>query len=736
MTAVSPSLGDKYGGARLTLTVSVPSGTITGVSIGGTACTNVVQTSPTTVTCLAPAKDPGVYDVTVSNGATSAPLVGAYESWHPTVDYPAARVYQSDQGTTSASSATRHRFGTRSYDTMAGAKYGAYRPGPDPAPNTFIAAGSNLATDGQGFVELPSGRFILAGGAPAGHAYQVVNTIWASDDRGKTWSVLLADGPASSTRPAPAHAFGFFRMTYGGVDYVYWLGSDSFTPSGDVFRIPCSDLEAGGNPANWTRISTTAPALVLFLYGVLDGVIYVGAGQTDINDVGVPYKTWHKSTDGGVTWTSMGAIVPSNVYGGQLGPLPVKDGKLWIAGSGRYHSSINDFSNAVVTFDGTSFATVLADGNGQIPKARYHSVVAFNGRLWRFNGSTWNGTTFVSDTKTAHYSSDGATWTAYTDDMPWNQTHAQAAIASSDGIYLTDGFQSPRVFVIREHTGALVSAWTDLGSAAKNLSQATDAKKPIKDLTGFASQPGLVFTRGQLMTLASPDRGITGGVYEAYVVGRSSSFDTTPEQGVNPTSVAVGAINSSSWNNFGTFQINYGVSGATNASPIVVTTSAAHGLRTGDKVDIFAVLGNTAANGTWIVTVLSSTTFSLNGSTGNAAYTTSGVVVVQHLCYRFFGPTSTSMVRGAAYDDNQTHVLGVRHSAGVVRLYLDAVQQGADGSGTFDTTWIGWDSVGAGYLEGDKGELIAGAVVVMPSAAATPDSFRTKLQTWSQKWAA
>lgn len=85
------------------------------------------------------------------------------------------------------------------------------------------------------------------------------------------------------------------------------------------------------------------------------------------------------------------------------------------------------------------------------------------------------------------------------------------------------------------------------------------------------------------------------------------------------------------------------ISGATDASPIVITTSAPHGLVTGDWVYISGVGGNTAANasnsyfgaspsftaspgaqGAQQIIVLSSTTFSLTGSTGNAAYTSGG----------------------------------------------------------------------------------------------------------------
>lgn len=68
------------------------------------------------------------------------------------------------------------------------------------------------------------------------------------------------------------------------------------------------------------------------------------------------------------------------------------------------------------------------------------------------------------------------------------------------------------------------------------------------------------------------------------------------------------------------------VSAATNASPIVLTTGT-HGLATGDTVLVGGVLGNTNANGIWQVTNVTGTTFSLQGSTGNAAYTSGGYVV-------------------------------------------------------------------------------------------------------------
>ena len=74
--------------------------------------------------------------------------------------------------------------------------------------------------------------------------------------------------------------------------------------------------------------------------------------------------------------------------------------------------------------------------------------------------------------------------------------------------------------------------------------------------------------------------------------------------------------------------------GATNTSPIVINytplTGTTSTITTGDKVRVTNVLGNTAANASasaWTVTVVDSTHFSLNGSTGNGAYTSGGVAV-------------------------------------------------------------------------------------------------------------
>lgn len=68
------------------------------------------------------------------------------------------------------------------------------------------------------------------------------------------------------------------------------------------------------------------------------------------------------------------------------------------------------------------------------------------------------------------------------------------------------------------------------------------------------------------------------------------------------------------------------ITDATNASPINVE-AVDHGYSDDDIVLITGVLGNTAANGTFKVTVVDDDNFTLNGSSGNAAYTSGGYTV-------------------------------------------------------------------------------------------------------------
>lgn len=62
------------------------------------------------------------------------------------------------------------------------------------------------------------------------------------------------------------------------------------------------------------------------------------------------------------------------------------------------------------------------------------------------------------------------------------------------------------------------------------------------------------------------------------------------------------------------------ISGATNATPIVVTLGAGHGLKNGDRIAIAGITGNTNANGEFTLASVTATTAVLLGSQGNGTY--------------------------------------------------------------------------------------------------------------------
>jgi hypothetical protein len=91
---------------------------------------------------------------------------------------------------------------------------------------------------------------------------------------------------------------------------------------------------------------------------------------------------------------------------------------------------------------------------------------------------------------------------------------------------------------------------------------------------------------------------------------------------------------------------------STDASPIVVTTGT-HGYHTGDTIEIEGHATNTAANGQWQITVQSTTTFVLNGSTGNGVGGATGYSINYELL-----PALQMPANGVVADVNDVITLG------------------------------------------------------------------------------
>ena len=69
---------------------------------------------------------------------------------------------------------------------------------------------------------------------------------------------------------------------------------------------------------------------------------------------------------------------------------------------------------------------------------------------------------------------------------------------------------------------------------------------------------------------------------------------------------------------------NITITGAVSSAGLIKLTATAHGLETGDVVQISGVTGTVEANGQWVIAVVDANHFTLNNSTFGNAYSSGG----------------------------------------------------------------------------------------------------------------
>jgi hypothetical protein len=192
---------------------------------------------------------------------------------------------------------------------------------------------------------------------------------------------------------------------------------------------------------------------------------------------------------------------------------------------------------------------------------------------------------------------------------------------------------------------------------ANNLFVDTDGETPLNFAVKVtANDPLLTVLTGGVVNFTAPPVGgatatttapqpialtLNGADFTAQTTVRAGAVGSAPGTPYllfaavdpNDAALAAGDPNSTDWKLFNQIvsSVSYAASGfiagASNAGPILITTTEAHLLVTGQRVVIQGVEGNTAANGVFTVTVVNATQFTLNGSAGNGTYTGGGIFV-------------------------------------------------------------------------------------------------------------
>ena len=160
----------------------------------------------------------------------------------------------------------------------------------------------------------------------------------------------------------------------------------------------------------------------------------------------------------------------------------------------------------------------------------------------------------------------------------------------------------------------------------------------VEDEQGFALQPGT--DNSDEVTLNATKGEIATATVLTTADGNATEFELINSK-IKPDSVVAVSMRYAD-----TINLDTGAGAATNATPIVITTASAHGAKTGDRAVVRGVEGNTNANGAFTITVLSTTTFSLDGSSGDGARTgTAGAVELKNNSGEGTGAPSVSVVR-------------------------------------------------------------------------------------------
>ena len=368
--------------------------------------------------------------------------------------------------------------------------------------------------------------------------------------------------------------------------------------------------------------------------------------------------------------------------------------KLW------YDHSDTDL--AFTVGDGSSSTTINTDGLTLAVDTWYHIRAYNDGNRM---GIAVNGTLYASGTARTPLSETGLLYLGrdfggnYLDGILDEVALFSTSPTVADGAALYAGGDGTTLPLQDQEPGPSGRAGAGTRFTPPTFAESNDAvaymahgKLPVKRFDGAVGDAG-VQSPTEKPRLSSSGSGVmTGTVY-----GYSRFLDSEGRvSSVSPISAPLDRRGS----------LSGAVTGATNASPIVVTSSS-HGVTTGVKVHITGQQGNTAANGSWTVTRISDNTFSLDGSIGNGDWTASEPPSL----------TSSTLTEGSpGVNEVQSLSFSTTPTAGTFTLSLDGEKTSSlnynDTAATIQSAIEGLLGVGSGNVDCAGGPINTTAVTV------------------------
>ncbi len=356
------------------------------------------------------------------------------------------------------------------------------------------------------------------------------------------------------------------------------------------------------------RIQLTAVPLAFVANNVNSGSTSTASTNSNAVSIASGNATGSTSNSGNITidagtatgtagTISLGATNTSSLILGRSGLTTLNTGNLTVQGGATTLGTTGQAGSLIVS-DGSS-STITIKSATQVAATNYDiTVPAITAGdtmcLVTLNNCVGLGVTSIGTVDTAPTSANGARISGSTLFMQYG-----------DGTY-----------------PGLVSTTTQTIAGVKTFTSQLKATAS----NGIYIDPTSTFTnRDSLLTVynsfTNSASGTRPGIIDIRVDAKGAGTVTEGRVGIRSTVKDLSGV------------VQVTVTGATNATPIAITTGTAHGFATGDHIIVDQVGGNTAANGLWTITVTGANTFTLDTSIGSGAYTSGGIATNRGLLY-------------------------------------------------------------------------------------------------------
>jgi hypothetical protein len=291
--------------------------------------------------------------------------------------------------------------------------------------------------DGAGSLVFKDRMWLIGGWNPSeGFPRLTGNDVWSSTDgvdwrmdKPQTFRDASFDGNADWEG---RHTAGY--AVHGGKMWI--VGGD---PLQGRYQ---PDVWSSSDGQRWERAAANAPwgQRALHTTVAFADRLWVIGGQTmpDFVSGAVPYAVYDDvwTSGDGATWTRLPADGPRWQARSAIMQGAVLHGRVWIVGGGSYDNPSSGvparqyMSDVWSSEDGVRWRREAATTPWS-PR-QYHSVVAWDGKLWVIAGYSEEG-----NQAGGFYSSDGKNW--YSTATPWGPRHAASVWVYGDSVWLAAG---------------------------------------------------------------------------------------------------------------------------------------------------------------------------------------------------------------------------------------------------------------------------------------------------------